>query len=102
MQVERKGSNELTILGNIKSIEDSMEIKEAINNLLKNGTKSIFVKIQDSFSMTSTVIGHLMKLVNVDNITVNLVVGDDRLYRLFDELRLVQSFNVRLAGNKSG
>jgi len=96
MQIEHKSSNELTLIGNIKSIEDSSEIKNAINTLQKNGTKSIHLRIIDSFSMTSTVIGYLMKLVNLDKISVSLVVGDPRLYQLLEELSLVQSFNVRL------
>ena len=96
MQIEHKSSNELTLIGNIKSIEDSSEIKNAINTLQKNGAKSILFRIKDSFSMTSTVIGYLMKLVNLDKISVSLVVGDPRLYQLLEELSLVQSFNVRL------
>jgi len=98
MQIENKGSNELTISGNIKSIEDSMEIKNAINALQKKGSKSILLRIRDSFSMTSTVIGYLMKLVNLDNITISMVVGDERLYQLLEELSLVHSFNVRFVG----
>ena len=98
MRITHGNSNELTIIGNIKSIEDSMEIKQAMNGLQQKGAKSIVLKIQDSFSMTSTVIGHLMKLVNVDKISVSLVVGDQRLYEILEELSLVQPFNVRLVG----
>lgn len=95
MRIELRGSNELTITGNIKSIEDSIVIKETINNLQKNGAKTIHLRIQDSFSMTSTVIGHLMKLVNLDKVAISIVVGDQRLYQLLEELSLTQLFNVR-------
>jgi hypothetical protein len=98
MQIECKGSNELIITGNIKSIEDGIEIKAAINALKEKGAKSLLLKIVDSFSMTSTVIGFLMKLVNLDKITVSLLIGDQRLYQLLDELNLVQPFNARLNG----
>ena len=98
MQIERKGSNEIIITGNIKSIEDSMEIKKTINTIVQDGAKNVLLRIQDSFAMTSTVIGYLMKLVNVDKVTVSLLVGDQRLYQLFEELSLVQPFNVRLIG----
>jgi len=98
MQIKMSGNSEITIVGNIKSIEDSLEIKNAVSGLQKNGAKSILLRIQDSFSMTSTVIGHLMKLVNVDKITVSMVVGDARLYQLLEELSLVQLFNVRHVG----
>ena len=96
MQIKVSGNSEIVITGNIKSIEDSQEIKNAISSLQQHGAKSIRLKIQDSFSMTSTVIGHLMKLVNLDKITVSLVVGDQRLYQLLEELSLVHQFNVRL------
>jgi hypothetical protein len=95
MQIEHKSNNDLVITGNIKSVEDSMEIKEAITALQKKGVKSVLLRIQDSFSMTSTVIGYLMKLVNIDKVTVSLIVGDQRLYQLLEELSLVQLFNVR-------
>ena len=95
MQIKTNGNNELTINGNIKSIEDSAKIKEEITALTKQGATSLVLKIQDSFSMTSTVIGFLMKLVNIDKIRFTMVVGDDRLYQLLEELSLVQVFNVR-------
>jgi hypothetical protein len=96
MHIEKSGSNELTISGNIKSIEDGTAIKEAINGFKKEGATGVLLRIQDSFSMTSTVIGFLMKLVNIDKIRVSLLVGDVRLYQLLDELSLVQAFNIRL------
>lgn len=98
MQIELKGRNELSITGNIKSIEDGLEIKSALGDLQNKGVTGIVVKIIDSFSMTSTVIGHLMKLVNIDKVTISLVVGDERLYTLLEELSLIRQFNVRLAG----
>ena len=96
MQIKVNGGSEITIMGNIKSIEDSLEIKNAIIALQKRGAKSILLRILDSFSMTSTVIGHLMKLVNLDKVAVSMVVGDDRLYQLLEELSLIHPFNVRL------
>jgi hypothetical protein len=98
MQIEQKNKNELSITGNIKSIEDGLEIKAAVGDLQSKGATSIVLKIVDSFSMTSTVIGHLMKLVNIDKVMISLVVGDERLYSLLEELSLIKQFNVRLAG----
>jgi len=98
MRIEQTGPGELTISGNIKSIEDSSAIKESTNALIKGGASGVLLKITDSFSMTSTVIGYLMKLVNIDKARVSLVVGDERLYQLLDELSLTQAFNVRQIG----
>ncbi len=99
MQIKDNGNNGLTITGNIKTVEDSLEIQKAITTHLNKGIKNVLLKMHDSFSMTSTVIGHLMKLVNVDKISVSLIVADDRLYELLEELCLVQLFNVRLVAN---
>ena len=96
MNIVLGGSNELIISGNMKSIEDSTKIKESVIALKKDGTNSVVLRIQDSFSMTSTVIGFLMKLVNVDKVRVSLIIGDQRLYQLLDELCLVQVLNARL------
>jgi hypothetical protein len=98
MQIETSGSNELTISGNIKSIDDGKEIKDAVNTLISGGATTLNLKIQESFSMTSTVIGFLMKLVNIDQIRVSLVVGDQRLYQLLEDLCLIQAFNVHRLG----
>jgi hypothetical protein len=96
MQIESSGTNELSITGNIKSIEDGIAIKDAVTALKEQGATGVVLKVKDSFSMTSTVIGFLMKLVNIDRIKVTLVVGDGRLYQLLENLSLVQSFNIRL------
>ena len=98
MQIERTGSTELTITGNIKSIDDSVLIKEAINAIRKEGSQSLRMNIKDSFSITSTVIGNLMKLVHHDKVTLSMTIGDQRLYDLLLELNIAQAFNARLAG----
>jgi len=94
MHLEKTGANELTITGNIKSIEDSLKIKGEVNKILKIDGSRIKLVIKDSFSMTSTVIGFLMKLVHHDKIQISTSVGDSRLYDLLDELNLVQLLNV--------
>lgn len=94
MQIELTGAVELTITGNIKSIEDSLKIKEKINKILQGDNCRIKLNIVDSFSMTSTVIGFLMKLAHHDKVQITLSIGDHRLYELLDELNLVQLFNV--------
>ncbi len=100
MQIQSNGRNELTITGNIKSIEDSSEIKKALQALQQAGARNVLLKVKDSFAMTSTVIGHLMKLVNIDKITISIVVGDYRLYELLEELSLIHLFNVRHVGSE--
>lgn len=98
MQIKPQGNNEIIVIGNIKTLEDSHQIKEAISSLVDHGSQNIHLKINDSFSMSSTVIGFLMKLVQHDKVKLSVSVDDSRLYMLMDELCLVKIFNVRLIG----
>lgn len=97
MQIEANG-NEVTITGNVKSVEDSIKIKDAVGKLMAQGNRSISLKIVDSLSLTSTAIGFLMKIVNQDQVQLTVTVGDPRLYTLLDDLSLLRQFNVRVAG----
>ena len=101
MHLEHSSANELTITGNIKSIEDSLKIKGEITRIIKIDGPKIKLLIKDSFSMTSTVIGFLMKLVHNDKIQISTSVGDSRLYDLLDELNLVQLLNVFIRTEKN-
>jgi|LGVE01.1.fsa_nt_gb hypothetical protein len=93
MEISNTGSV-VTITGNIKSIGNLQTIKICLDNMIQDNT-SITLKILDSISITSSVIGYLTKLVYKDNLHINMDVGDERLYDLLDELSLVSLFNVK-------
>ncbi len=95
MTITTSGSNELTIDDTIKSIDDCIALKEAVNTLLAAGNRSLTLRITNSFSLPSAVIGFLMKLVRQDRIVLTLLTGDHRLYELLEELQLVELFGVR-------
>ncbi len=84
----------VTIVGNIKSIGDYQTLKDTLERVVAN-EKSIMINIKDSISITSSVIGYLTKLVQKDNIDIEIRVGDENLYELLDEINLVQLFKVR-------
>ncbi|GAB1535474.1 hypothetical protein ADMFC3_11050 [Geovibrio sp. ADMFC3] len=86
---------QVEIKGNIKTLENYMTIKEVVQSMVDRGADSITFIIEDSLSMTSSVIGYLMKLVNVDRIHIHMYIGDDRLIDLMEELSLVQVFGVK-------
>ena len=85
--------NSVTITGNIKTIGDYQTIKDTLEKVVAT-SKSITIIIKDSISITSSVIGYLTKLVQKDNIDLQIRVGDANLYELFDEINLVQLFKV--------
>ena len=89
-------SNIVTITGNIKSVRDYQTLKESIDSLIASN-KTIIIDIQDSISITSSVIGYFTKLVQKEGIDVSIKVGDSSLMELFDDLNLVTLFKVRKA-----
>jgi len=95
MEVKATGVGEVTVLGHIKSIEDYQKIKDTIKGLVSNGNKSIVVKIPDSISMTSSVIGYFLKLINGDHVKITMLVKDERLYSIMDAMKLITVFDVK-------
>jgi hypothetical protein len=95
MKLTRNGSDEIVIQGNIKSIDDYIDIKKMVTTVVSDGQARITLRIQDSFSMPSSVIGYFVKLISHDKVAVSMIIGDNRLHELLDELSLVSLFNAR-------
>lgn len=87
-------SNTIAIQGNIKSIADHQKIKETIDELIKT-EKHIILNIQDSISITSSVIGYFNKLVLKDNIDLHINIGSEQLMELFKDLNFVSLFHAK-------
>jgi len=88
----RQNGNMVEVNGVIKTIQDSQELINAIKNASKTG--SIIIRINDSFSIPSTVIGELLKIKD-SGVNISIEVKDEILYELLDDLNLVHTFNVR-------
>jgi anti-anti-sigma regulatory factor len=93
MELKVIEGNTLQINGNIKTQDDYVKIKETITILKNKGVSEITLDIVDSFSMTSSVIGFLLKTIHQDKIKVNIIIGDERLYSLLNDLRLLSFFS---------
>ncbi len=87
-------SDLITIHDNIKSISDYQDIKSTFDKVIKE-YKTINVHIIDSVSITSSVIGYLNKLVLKDKIVIQMSLGNDQLFELFEDLNLSPLFNVQ-------
>ena len=92
MELKREG-NILNIYGNIKSIEDFEKIKNELEEIKKTSDK-IIINIVDSMSITSSVIGYLIKLVE-EGVDITVKVKKD-LFDFLDELNLISKLNVRI------
>jgi len=90
------GNVVIDVVGNIKSISDGQAIKDAIKKAYQdNQQASIDLCIKDSFIMTSSVIGFLIKSIKVDKMFLHVNVGSQELYEMLQEMSLVDAMNVR-------
>jgi hypothetical protein len=94
MEIKVIKPTEIIISGNIKTVSDYLEIKGTVSSLLKESGQDLEVSLPDSVSITSSVIGYFLKLVYQDGIKLRVLVGDQRLFKLLEDLRLAEAFCV--------
>jgi hypothetical protein len=95
MQITRTAPTEITIIGNIKSTADYLDIRKMVMDAVDDGAKSLTLRVQESLSMPSSVIGFFVKLVNRDKVPVTMLIQDARLLELLEELGLAGTFGAR-------
>lgn len=86
--------NTIEVTGDIKSLQDYTEVKETISKMIFAGSKSIQLNITNSASITSSVIGFLIKLINIDKIDLKVATGNSKLYKMLNDLNLTDLFKV--------
>ncbi len=92
MEIKVVEGNVIQINGNIKTQDDYVKIKETITLLKNKGIRELTLDIVDSFSMTSSVIGFLLKSIYQDKLGIKLIIGDERLFSLLNDLQLISLF----------
>ena len=95
MQLDSIDGSVITIKGNIKTISDYQELKSQLQKLVDAGHQEITVRILDSYTVTSAVIGYLFKIININKVKVNFHVRDERLYKILADLKLLEVLNVQ-------
>jgi len=95
MEITASGNN-ITIVGNIKSVSDYQQIRSTIDSVVATSS-SVTINIVDSLSITSSVIGYFNKLVLKDKIDLSMKIGNDQLMSLLDDLNLTSVFKARKA-----
>lgn len=94
MNIIQQENGVLIIEGEMKTIENYTEIKNALNNLINQGMESVIIEVQDSMTITSSIIGLFTKTVHGDGLKIKLHVHSERLYNLLEDLNLIAVFNV--------
>ncbi|MDD3463825.1 MAG: hypothetical protein PHW07_09395, partial [Sulfurospirillaceae bacterium] len=80
---------DIVVKDNIKTPEDSKLIKSAILLANEKGNKNIKIIIEDSFIITSSVIGFIVKSIKIDKMNIALAVKSDDLYEMLKEMNLI-------------
>ena len=93
MQIS-SSTNTITLTGNIKTVNDFQDIKRSIDLITKE-YKDITLNIQDSLSITSSVIGYFNKIVLKDKINLNMNIGNEKLFNLINDLNLTSVFQAK-------
>lgn len=94
MEVRATGPSEVTIIGDIRTIPDYIEIKKVLRKMVDDGQKTLQVKIPDSPSINSALIGLLLRLIHEDRVQLSLHVRNDNLLKMLEVMNLQDIFNV--------
>ncbi|PLX66086.1 MAG: hypothetical protein C0602_13220 [Denitrovibrio sp.] len=97
MNITHEEGDKLTITGEMKTIENYTAIKNALNEVIQQGSESVTIEIKDSLTITSSIIGLFTKTVHGDGLKINLLIHSERLYNLLEDLNLIVVFNVKKA-----
>ena len=91
-------SVDVFISGIIKTISDGQRIKEAVARVFAQDSQQlIHIHIKDSFIITSSVIGFLIKSIKIDKMELSVYVYSNELYTMLEDMNLIESMNVRKA-----
>jgi len=89
---------DIIITGTIKTIANAQAIKETIRKMHEQHPNIIInLIIQDSFIITSSVIGFVIKSIKMDKIALHVNVGCEELYTMLEDMDLIDTMNVRKA-----
>lgn len=89
---------EILITGTIKTIANAHAIKEAVRKTHEQHPEALInLTIKDSFIITSSVIGFLIKSLKMDKMNLQVNIGCEELYTMLDDMNLIEIMNVRKA-----
>lgn len=95
-QIEKK-TLILVVKESIKSIEDSMQFQLTIDNLtMQNEINNIEIIIEEAYTITSSIIGYLLRLIKQDSMSVSILCRHKELVELLEKLNLATLFNVKV------
>lgn len=96
IKINKESSRTLIEIGGIvKTINDTITLKDQISLLLQQEPKkALVIDFIDTFVIPSALIGSLQKFILNDNAKISLIAREPQLYDLLDNLCLVSQLNV--------
>jgi hypothetical protein len=98
MNIKISNENFATVLvvsGIVKTISDTVTIKDQIALLLQNEPqKKIIIDFIDTFVIPSALIGSLQKFILGDNAKISVIAREVQLYDLLENLCLIEQLHV--------
>lgn len=86
----------MTLHGLAKTIHDSELLKSKISDVLAaDPATRLSIYVEDSFVLTSSMIGTLIRFIQHDRADIILYVRQSELYELLADLNLTALLNVR-------
>ncbi len=94
MEILETAPNELIVKDFIKTAEDYDRLRTALYEKKHAGSRELTIRIEDAQFLNSSIIGMLLKIKEKDGVNITLRLKNRRLWRLFDELDLLEVFNI--------
>ena len=85
----------IEITGIIKTVADTQAVKDAILGAREQYSDSpINFRLLDTFIITSSLIGFLIKVIQMDHYSLSVSVGSAELYEMLEDMNLIDIMNV--------
>lgn len=94
----KENSNQVSIIvtGVVGTIDDTLKVKTAIvDSFHQNKQADINLYFEDSYVITSSMIGFLIKFIRGDKANLSIYPKDAQLYNLIERLNLLDILNVK-------
>ena len=93
----KDGSHFIDYSGRLKTYNSYIDFVSDIEPIVEKAKidkKSVTIFFINSYPISSYIFGYLLKMKNVDGVDIRIVVNEVKLFFLFDEIGLVETFRV--------
>jgi len=90
--VDKSGTQSLKVLGQISSLQDTIEFKQHLQRACASGPVNIY--FEDCIMIPSSVLGAILQKKEIDKMTVKVFVRQKELIESLQRLRLSDILNL--------